>query len=424
MAWPERIGDDVNDDTITAGAFLAERGTAPHHGAIEPWLQGARYYRDGHYAAAEALVSTAGREQRDLRASEQRAFEVHTNETKEFAGLIGAAEREERTMNELRAHSPVYGAAARAPSGDVRAFLSGESRSVDVPIEYRALSKLTAGAGGNTVPTSFANVFVEHLVNNAAVLGVATVLNTSGGEPLQLPTTNAYSTAALTAEAAVIAASDPTFTQVTLGAYKYANLIQVSTELLSDSGVDMESYLARQAGEAVGNAAGIHFATGTGVAQPSGVVTGATTGVTGATGVAGAFTADNLIDLHFSVIPPYRRNGTWMMNDATLATVRKLKDTTGQYLFQPSLVAGTPDMLMGRPVITDPNVAGVALSAKSVLFGDFSRYYVRVAGGLRFERSDDFAFSSDLVTFRCIWRGDGILADTHGAVKYFAGAAT
>ena len=111
------------------------------------------------------------------------------------------------------------------------------------------------------------------------------------------------------------------------------------------------------------------------------------------------------------------------MKDSTLAAVRKLKDTTNQYLWQPSLQVGVPDTLLGKPVYTDPNVAAPALSAKSVAFGDFSTYYTRIAGGIQFESSTDFAFSTDQVTYRCIVRGDGILADQTGAVKVFVGNA-
>jgi HK97 family phage major capsid protein len=112
-----------------------------------------------------------------------------------------------------------------------------------------------------------------------------------------------------------------------------------------------------------------------------------------------------------------------MMKDATLANVRKLKDTTNQYLWQPSIQAGVPDTLLGKPVYTDPNVAAVALSAKSVIFGDFSSYFVRLAGGVRWEVSNDFAFNTDLVTYKAVLRGDGILADQSGALKLFVGNA-
>jgi HK97 family phage major capsid protein len=142
--------------------------------------------------------------------------------------------------------------------------------------------------------------------------------------------------------------------------------------------------------------------------------------------VTGAFTADNLIDLFYSVIAPYRASSSayWVTKDSSLASIRKLKDTTNQYIWQPSLQAGAPDLLLGKALVTDPNVAAPAVNAKSVIFGDMSQYFVRMAGGVRFERSDDFAFNTDLVTFRCLLRADAALVDLTGAVKVFVGAAT
>jgi len=112
-----------------------------------------------------------------------------------------------------------------------------------------------------------------------------------------------------------------------------------------------------------------------------------------------------------------------VMRDATVASVRKLKDTTGQYLWQPSIQLGVPDTLLGKRLITDPFIPAVALSARSVLFGDFSQFYVRLVESLRFERSDDFAFNTDLITYRCILRGDSELVDVTGAIKAFVGNA-
>lgn len=318
-------------------------------------------------------------------------------------------------------------------SKELRSFLSGQAgRVYDVkptgPVDFRALSKLTAAAGANTVPTSFYDRLMAHLIEVSAMLRAgATVLNTASGENLQVPKTTAHSSGAIVAEAGTIPTSEPTFGQLTLGAFKYGALIQVSTELVTDTGVDLEGYLAMQAGRALGNAFGAHLVTGTGTSQPRGVVTDATLGVTSGTGVAGAPTADNLMDMFYSVIAPYRDSAScgWLMKDSTVGTVRKIKDTTGQYIWQPGLQAGAPDLLLGKPVYTDPGVAATATNAKSIVFGDLSQYFVRLAGGgIRFERSDDFAFGTDLVTFRALLRGDGALVDLTGAVKYFVGAAT
>lgn len=325
---------------------------------------------------------------------------------------------------------------------ELRAFLKGESRSVtiapDEPVksyaqarsiaaQQRDLTKGTATAGGHTVGTAFYSQLIDHMIEVSGLMQAGpTVLVTERGENLPVPRTTAHSSATSEiAEAAAITESDPAFNQLVLGAYKYGVLIQVSYELMEDTYVDLMGYLAMQAGRAVGNAFGTRLITGTGSSQPQGIATAATLGVTGSASVAGAFTADQLIDLFFSVISPYRNSPGcgWLMRDATLGAVRKLKDSQNQYLWQPSLQVGAPDSLLGKPVYTDPNVAAVALSARSVLFGDISRYFVRQVRDIRFERSDEFAFNTDLTTFRCVLRGDGGLADTSGAVKYFIGNA-
>ena len=382
---------------------------------------------------AKALLDSAAAENRDLTAEESESYAKINADLDARAQVITKMLADEARENEIR--SAIAGRPEARPDearteGDLnkalRSFLSGESREYSMPLEVRALGKSTAGAGGATVDTSFSGRLWEHLIETAQLAGIATHWNTSKGENLEVPVTTSHGTGALTAEAAAISASDPAFAKRTLGAYKYATLVQVPRELLDDTAVDLEGYIARQAGRGVGNAFGAHLVTGTGTSQPAGIMTTASAGVTGGTAVAGAFTADNLIDLYFSVIAPYRNSGSagWLMKDATMANVRKLKDTTNQYLWQPSLVLGAPDMLLGKPVYTDPNVAAVGLSAKSVLFGDLSAYIVRTAGGVRFESSTEYAFNTDLVTFRAVVRGDGILADQTGSVKAFSGGAT
>ena len=223
-----------------------------------------------------------------------------------------------------------------------------------------------------------------------------------------MPATTSYSSAVLVAEAAALTESDPVFAQVTLKAYKYGCMIQVSRELIDDTAIDLEGFLAREVGIALGVA--------TGTAQPKGLVTCATLGKTAA--AVAAVTMDELIDLQFSVTPLYRANGAYVMNDSTAAACRKLKDTTNQYLWQPAVQAGQPDLLLGKPVWIDPNIAALATGAKTVLFGDISRFFIRDAKGIRFERSDEYAFGNDLVSFRALMRTDSNLIDNIGAVKY------
>lgn len=405
--------------------------------ADNAFLKRLREQRANTWEQAKALLDKAAEENRDLSAEEQSSYDRMNAELDTIAQRVKDLDEAETRQKDAEAAferllaQPVEHRTDPQDNAALRSFLKGEARSFDLrpegKVDYRSLTKGSATAGGNTVPTSFYDRLIAHLIEVSGVMMAGpTVLNTDSGENLEVPTTTAHSSAAIVSEGSAISASDPAFAKRTLGAYKYGVLIQISSELLNDTGVDLEGYLAMQAGRALGNAFGAHLVTGTGSSQPTGVVTSASTGVTGGTGVTGAFTADNLIDLYFSVIAPYRNSAScsWMMKDSTLANVRKLKDTTNQYLWQPSIQAGVPDTLLGKPVYTDPNVAAVALSAKSVVFGDFSAYFVRQVNGIRFERSDDYAFNTDLVTFRALLRGDGLTVDQTGAIKVFAGAGT
>ena len=393
----------------------------------------------------KATLDRADAEGRALTVEEQTAYDQRNADldllderVKDLTAQEKRNEEAEATLREIMGRDEkrdLPGGPADADLTQLRALLTPGTGVRELSIrserpvgttELRTLSKLSAGAGANTVPTSFYDRLMAHLIEVSGILAAGpTLLNTNSGEQIQIPKTTGHSTGALFAEAATITNSDPTFGQVPLDAFKYAVLLQVSTELITDTGVDLLGYIAMQAGRAVGNAFGAQAITGTGTSQPNGLVTAATLGVTGGAGVTGAFTADNLIDLFFSVIAPYRNSPScaWMMKDSTLGAVRKLKDTTNQYLWQPSLQQGAPDTLLSKPVYTDPNVATPALSAKSVVFGDISQYFVRMVNGIRFEASDDYAFANDLRTYRCILRADGDLVDLTGAVKYFQGNA-
>lgn len=399
-------------------------------------LQKLNEARQRVWAEMRALSDSIAAEGRDFSGEEESAWQKANADLEAIDARLAVVIDLEKRNAEVEAAMARFGApeAPAAPAAEptveenLRALGRGEVRSVVVPAERRDLTKGSATAGGNTVPTTFFGQVWEHMIENSAILQAgATIINTASGENLEIPVTTAHSSGALISEGSTLTESDPAFAKRTLGAYKYGLSIQVSSELVADTGFDLLGYLARQAGRAVGNAMGADLVTGNASSKPSGIVQTATTGVTGATtSASGTFTADELIDLYYSVIAPYRASTScaWIMRDATLARVRKLKDSQNQYLWQPGLQVGAPDLLLGKPVYTDPNVAAVATSAKSVIFGDISAYHVRIAGGVRFERSDDFAFQSDLVTFRAIVRGDGILADQTGAVKVFVGAAS
>lgn len=378
--------------------------------------------RNHAYEEMKKITDKAADEKRDLDAAETESWERANAALDELAVRLKThidAEARAAEFDEMFSKMRTPEARNERPSDEarVRQLVNGEVRAVEFKAEARDLVKGTNSAGGYTVPTSFLGRLYEHMTDNSAIRQTnVTVLTTSSGEALQVPKTTGISTAAIVAEAAAISESDPTFGQVTLDAFKYGFISQVSTELIQDTAVDVLGYLARQGGTAIGNGTGTHFVTGDGSSKPNGIVTASTLGVTAAG--AAAITTDELIDLMHSVIAPYRRNGSWMMKDSTAAKLRKLKDSTNQYLWQPGLVAGQPDILFGRPVFVDPNMPASTTGLKSILFGDFSTYYIRDVASVRVERSDDFAFNADLATFRFLFRTDGDLIDTTGSVKH------
>lgn len=385
---------------------------------------------------ARSILDTAEAANRDLEGQEVETYGRLDSEITALTNRIQRQEEQDRRDREMAGRDDQPGGPAdRDPGGEenledqFRALARGERKNVeiswnrgDVERAQRDLTKGTDTAGGHTVDQSFVGRLYEFLTERSAIRQTnATVLTTGSGEPLLVPKVTAHGSASIVAEGGTIGESDPTFGQVELGAFKYGQLIQLSSELVTDTAVNLLDFVARDAGRGLGEASGAHFVTGSGSGQPTGVTQDTSLGVTAAS--ATAITADEIIDLYFAVIGPYRRNSYWMLNDSVLAAIRKLKDSNGQYLWEPSLRNGVPDRILSRPVVTDHNMADAAANAVTVLFGDFSGYYIRDVGTMRFERSDHFAFDSDLVTFRSIMRTDGKLVDTTGAVKHLVQAA-
>jgi len=382
--------------------------------------------RQRAWEAAKALLDTAAAEKRDLTAEEEASYQKMNADLNERADRISAlkadAEREakiEAATRDIASQVRATPVPVATDSDVIRSMARGEMRSFT--FETRDVVKTSTGA---PVPTSFFNQVIEQARLVGPMLDTSTTLRTAGGENLQIPSQAGWSTAAITGEGTAIAESDPFFNSfITLSAYKYSFLVQLSRELIDDSGVDILAFLATQTGNALGFKVNADLTTGTGTNQPNGVVTASTLGETGGTGVTGAFTADDLIDLAYSLNGAARRlpGVGWMMNTASLGVVRKLKDNNGAYVFSPALADGN-DRVLSYPVFENPAMANTGLSAKSVLFGHLPSYYVRMAGGLRLDRSDDFAFSADLVTFRATMRVDGNLPQT-SHIKHFIGNA-
>jgi HK97 family phage major capsid protein len=376
---------------------------------------------------AKAVIDGAEAEGRSLSGEEESKYQTLSAELDKRAAFIEeykkTADREARAAEAAEGFlAPVTQVAAKNDADHIRALARGEVRSFEFGNEQRAMSPSTTGA---PIPTSFYNQIIDIAKFAGPMLSTSTMLRTAGGENLQLPSQATYSAGSITAAGSALGASDPTFNAfTTLGAWKYGGLITVARELIEDSGVDLIGFLSDQIGVGLGSSVNAGLTNGTGTVQPNGIVNGAGSAVTGGTGVAGAFTADNLIDLVYSLntVARKRPGAGFQMNAQGIANARKLKDTAGNYVFSPALSADKNDLLLGYSIFENPDMAAPALGAKSVIFGDLASYYVREVGGIRLDRSDDYAFANDQVTFRYTWRGDGALVQS-SHVKFFKGGA-
>jgi HK97 family phage major capsid protein len=204
--------------------------------------------------------------------------------------------------------------------------------------------------------------------------------------------------------------SDDSFGQVTIGSFKLGTTIKVSEELINDSVFDLEHYISKEFARRIGSREEEAFFNGDGNGKPLGFLAskgGAEVGVTAAS--ATAITADELIDLYYSLKTPYRKNAVWILNDATVKAIRKLKDNSGQYLWQPSLTEGTPDKLLGRPVYTSAYIPTAAAGAKTIAFGDFKYYWIADRQGRSFRRLNELYATTGQVGFLGSQRVDGKL---------------
>lgn len=284
------------------------------------------------------------------------------------------------------------------------------------PEELRALSKATAAAGANLVPTEFSRTLIESLRWMGNMRSLATVITTDSGDALEIPTVSAHGTAAWTAENAAFTEGDETFGKNTLNAYKAATIMKVSEELLTDAAFDLEAYIRREFADRIGVLEDTAYVVGDGSGKPTGITTQADAGVTAA--AVAAVTADELIDLMFSVTPQYRnRPGTaFLVSDTLMKATMKLKDSDGQYLWQPSLQSGMPDTFRGKPIYAHPDMPAPATGVVSALFGDFSYYWIRDVNGVMFQRLVELYAANGQVGFRAYHRTDGKLMNT-AAVK-------
>lgn len=286
-----------------------------------------------------------------------------------------------------------------------------------------ALKEGSDSDGGYLVPDEFENQLIQKLHQENVLRSISHVIQTSSGDH-KIPVVASEGTASWLDEEAAYTESNSSFGQVTLGAHKLGTLIKVSDELLNDSAFDLTNYISTEFARRLGDSEEEAFLTGNGTGRPTGILNdsnGAKDGVTAAT--ADAITFDELIDLFYSLKEPYRKNAVFLMNDSTVKAVRKLKDQNGQYIWQPSVQLGTPDMILNRPVFTSQYMPTLSAGNKIALFGDFSYYWIADRQGRTFKRLNELYAVNGQVGFLGSQRVDAktILPEALTTLKMGAG---
>lgn len=403
---------------------------------------------------AQAILQKARDEKRALSGEEQQQFDRMTAEMDEIKATVDREERAATIEAEMRKNviDPVRPSSdptenrAGDPRGSAEyrdAFFQWlrtenpqaptEARSLletKGKVEQRALSAVTGAAGAYTVPTATMQSIIKAMSFWGGLRrSRVRTLTTSTGNVIPWPTVNdTANKGARIAENTAMAEQDTTFGQKNLNAYMYTSkIIRIPWALLTDTAVDLEQLLRDLFAERIGRITNEEMTlTGTGVDQPEALVGGAALGKTGANGQTSTITYADLIDLMFSVDPVYRDNAEWMLHDTTVKAVLKMVDANGLPLWQPSLVAGAPDMILGKKYVVNSDVAAMGASAKSVLFGDFSAYVVRDVLDGAFIRLGERYAEYGQVAFVLWSRHDGryITAAGVNPIKYYQNSAT
>ena len=381
---------------------------------MSEFIKSQQELRANLYEQMKDVIESAEAESRGLDAAELEKISRIEADMDRAAESIATAQRaEERKLEVAEAAKGFVPAEEKKSDADVfRALARGEVRSHTFAPEKRALVPATA-----TVPVGFLDQVYGLARLVGPMLDVSDVITRTSGESLRIPTYTAYSTATQYAAGSAIAESNPTFDSVLVTPKKIGFIVQVANELIDDAGFDIESVIAEQAGNAIGFKINDLATVGTGSTETEGIVVAAGSGVTGGTTT---FTADQLIDLQFSLDGAARRlpGVGYMGNTSTLGVMRKLKDDNNQYLY--TVNVGAPDNFAGFPIFENPAMADVGTGAKSVLFGHFPSYKI-VTTGLEVATSSDAYFANDVTAYRFTYRMDGKL--THAShVKYLVHA--
>lgn len=349
-------------------------------------------------------------------------YEKMEKEIENMGREIEALERAEERDKILSAatSAPILGAPSSNPQdGEKTGRASASYRTAfdtyirNTSVSHEIMNALSVGVdseGGILAPDEFEATLVAALEEENVFRRLATTIQTSSGERT-IPIVGVHGTAGWIDEGEELEESDEQFSKKSLGAHKLGTLIKVSEELLNDSVFNIDSYLANEFARRIGSKEEEAFFVGeSGKKMPTGIFDATEGGEVGhTTESALAITFDDILDLFYSLKAPYRKNATWVLNDSTIKAIRKLKDSNGQYLWQPSVSAGTPDTILNRPYVTSSYVPTIGAGKTPIAFGDFSYYWIADRQGRSFKRLNEKYATSGQVGFVSTERVDGKL---------------
>lgn len=388
-----------------------------------------RVYDDG-MAEIERITAEI---QRHDQLIQQVAANALNGDTREFAGQHVRHGGESDESRALRAYLG-NGLSALAPE-DVQRMRTRVTPDIANAMRMgpqNAMSTTTPSEGGYTVATEYYDQLTQAMRAFGGILDVATQFSTGTGADMNFPAADATAEIGeIVGQNVAVGAGDTQFQNMSMSVFKYSSKkIAVPFELLQDSMFDIEGYINALLAMRIGRITAQHFTKGTGVGQPTGLVTAAKAGKVGAAGSMAAVGYDDLVDLEHSVDPAYRNGAKvgYMMHDSSIKVIRKIKDDQGRPIFVPGYEqgnpGGAPDRLLNRPIFVSQEMDPMAANSKSILFGDLSRYLVRRVMDLTLFRMADSAFLlNGQIGFVAFNRQGGNLIDVGGAVKYYQNAA-
>lgn len=364
------------------------------------------------WETAKNFVDTHEDKNGNLSAEDKETYSRMEAEIEELTNSIERQQRAERREQELSkpVNSPITGKPYKdEPQGEVKTGRASDEYKKAMLTALRSnfrqvsnvLQEGVDADGGYLVPEEYDHRLIDVLTEENIMRGIATKITTSGEHKINIAATKPA--AAWIEEGGALSFGDATFDQKILDAHKLHVAIKITEELLYDNAFGLENYIITEFGKALANAEEDAFLNGDGVGKPTGIFNKTKGGESIGT-LTAALKSDDILDLIYKLKRPYRKNASFIMNDATLAQIRKLKDNNGQYLWQPSYQANEPDKILGYNIRTS-----AFAPTDAIAFGDYKYYNIGDRGSRSFKQLNELFAGNGMIGYVAKERVDGLL---------------